>query len=160
MKNAMKTLIACFVILISAPSFAQHVKKERGMSEAQVKENFKKMATELNLSEEQNTEVKEILLEQRKQMRALGEERKGLATMGEVEKKEAREEIMLRRSEIENNTSTRLASVLEPEQMKMYLEMKENRRAKMKHARKERVKHRPMKQGEMHQTEESGTSVD
>ena len=66
----MKSVIVAFAILVSTLSFAQPGGREKLTPEQNVEKRLKEMTSDLSLTDQQQSEIKTILLEQSKKREA------------------------------------------------------------------------------------------
>lgn len=124
MKNLKILLVfALFFSMVCGVS----AQRQRGGDPAKrIEKRMKKMAKHLNLTADQETKVKAILIESAKKGREL--KNSGVSRKEKRQKKKA----------LRQETDTKLAAVLSPEQMKKFNEMKQ----KQKERRKQRGRQR------------------
>ena len=143
----MKTIIVALVLAFTSVSFAQNkeMKREKHTPEEQVEMQLKKLTSELDLTSDQQSKIKPILMEQAQKRE---EKKAGMMARRESgekltmeEKSEMREKMMEEKSEMKE----KLKTILSPEQMEKWENDKVEKREKMKE-RMEKRKNAKMKE--------------
>jgi Spy/CpxP family protein refolding chaperone len=109
------------LIVLAALSFSVFAQRPQGANG----DRLQRMAQELNLTEDQKSQIKAILEEERPKMQALRDENKA-----------NRRETMEKAREIQRATNERIKPILTPEQQTKLDQIREDRREKMRSRRR------------------------
>lgn len=129
----MKNIITLLVLVFAFTFTTQAQRKDR---KASPKKMLKKMTKELNLTEAQQGEIKVLLETQFAERKALNEQRKAMKEAGEKPTKELRKEMREEKAAKQTAMNTKMASILNPEQLKKFEAIAKERKEKMKKKRK------------------------
>ncbi|MDB2385440.1 hypothetical protein N9V96_03095 [Polaribacter sp.] len=131
MKKVITVLVFAFICSIATN--AQPPKREK-MSVDKV---LTKMTKDLDLSEAQQNEIKQLLQAQEDEVKASMEERKKLRDSGERPSKEMRQKMRKEREAKEKEMDAKLESILTDDQFEKYQKEKEERKEKRKKMRED-----------------------
>jgi periplasmic protein CpxP/Spy len=126
----MKKLILSLAILICTVTFAQpkEGKREKLTPEQRVETILKKMTEELTLTQQQQNEIKPILMEQVKKRMQKREEMKATKENDTQTTDEQRADMKKKMIDDQLEMKTKLKSILTPDQLK---KLRENRKERM-----------------------------
>ena len=129
----MKKLILVFAIMVSLVSFAQE-REGRGQfkSEQDVDAHLKRMSADLNLSDQQQSEVKLILMDQFNTKQKMREAMKKEKESGTQISDEKRAEMKKQMIDEQLEMKTKLKKILSEEQMKKLGELRKQRGSEMR----------------------------
>ena len=142
MKTRIRTLLIGLSLIASTTLFAQ----EMPLKKENAKAKMEKLATTLQLTDTQKEQVREIMMEKRVKMDDLKSSRERLAGMEEEEANSMRNELSAKRKKIMKETNAQMQEVLNPEQLKKYRSMIQDKKKTLRENRPEGEEHRPMKQ--------------
>jgi periplasmic protein CpxP/Spy len=138
MKTVTKTLMLLLLAFLSVQSVsAQDDKMERG-GKAKQEEKFKAVAAKLNLTADQQTKLKAVLMQHKTDMKALREANKDKT-------KDEKRKVMLEQMK---KLDTQISAILDSKQLEQYKQMKADKKAEMKKKREEHMKMREEMEGD------------
>ena len=127
----MKNLAAILVFVFAFTFTAQAQKKGKGKKPS-VENIIKKLTKDLSLTEAQQNDLKPLLLEQMTDRKAMGKKMKAMKANGQKPSKEERKQLKAERLAKETSFNTKLASILDKEQLVKFEEIAKKRKEKMK----------------------------
>ena len=159
MKSIIKTAFTVLLILTATLSFGQSKQLPHDYKEQKQIEHLKKLKAELELSEDQEIQLKAIFKDRNEQIYAKRKANAGLDKSYEAAMKQAKIELMEMRKQLNAVTNERIAEVLDEQQMEKYKAMSKERKLEKKQRHQERLmeqqhQHRKMEEGDTHQHED------
>lgn len=131
MKTQIKSaIICCIALLMVSVTNAQDKTKKHAEHKEKRAARFEEMSKKLNLTSDQQTKIKEIMTQNRNEMKALKEANKDKA-------KEEKRKVMLAQLK---KADGQVNDVLDAKQKELYKQLKAERKKEMKEKRKERIK--------------------
>lgn len=159
MKSSIKAVFTALLILSASLSYGQHKKMRHEKKVQKNSEYFEKLKSELELSEDQENQMRAIFEERHEQMKAQKRVNSDGDEVDEATRKQERVEQMERRKQMNEEMDIRIAEVLNEEQMAKYKAISQERELEMKARHQERLmeqehEHRKMEEGDVHQHED------
>ncbi|WP_298766921.1 hypothetical protein [uncultured Polaribacter sp.] len=137
----MKKIISVFVLVLFVNlGLNSQNKEKKGSLKKQVERTLKRMTTKLDLSKDQQKNIKPLLLNQFKDRRQMIEKRKEMQSSGARPSKEERQLLKANRLEKEKELLAKMKNILTAEQYAKFLKMnkKEKQNQKQKQKQKQR----------------------
>ncbi|KGL61856.1 Spy/CpxP family protein refolding chaperone [Polaribacter sp. Hel1_85] len=125
MKNILTILVLVFTF-----TFTAQAQKKKG--KPSVEKILKKMTKDLNLTETQQSKIKPLLAEQFADRKAMGEKRKAAKESGQKPSKEERKQLRKDRLAKETDMNTKMAAILDADQLVKFETMAKERKEKAK----------------------------
>lgn len=125
----MKKLIPILLLVFAFTLNTQSQRKERKVS---VDKMLKKMTKDLNLTEAQQSKIKPLLEAQIADRKALNKKRKAMKEAGEKPSREERMKMRKERMKSETAMNTKMATILNKDQLVKFKELAKKRKQKTK----------------------------
>ena len=125
----MKKLIPILLLVFAFTLNTQSQRKERKVS---VDKMLKKMTKDLNLTEAQQSKIKPLLEAQIADRKALNKKRKAMKEAGEKPSREERMKMRKERMKSETAMNTKMATILDKDQLVKFKELAKKRKQKTK----------------------------
>lgn len=125
----MKKLIPILLLVFAFTLNTQSQRKERKVS---VDKMLKKMTKDLNLTEAQQSKIKPLLEAQIADRKALNKKRKAIKEAGEKPSREERMKMRKERMKSETAMNTKMATILDKDQLVKFKELAKKRKQKTK----------------------------
>jgi len=159
MKSIFKASLIAVLIFGAALSYGQNKEMRHEKKEQKIDEHFEQLKAELNLTEEQESQLKVIYKERNEKMKSLRPTKDEMADMDEEARKEAKMEHMKMKKQLNAEMKEQVAEILDEDQLGKYKAMSEERKLGMKESHQNRKmhgeqQHRLMDGGDMHQHED------
>jgi Spy/CpxP family protein refolding chaperone len=133
----MKNIVTILVLVFAFTFTAQAQKKGKG-KKASVEKMLKRMTGELNLTEAQQSDIKPILVKQFAERKEMAKKRKAMKESGTKPTKEERKQQRNLRMEKEAVFNTKMARILNAEQLAKFNEIAKQRNKKGKGNKKKK----------------------
>lgn len=135
----MKKIISVFVLVLFVNlGLNSQNKEKKGSIKKQVERTLKRMTTKLDLSKDQQKNIKPLLLAQFKDRRQMIEKRKEMQSSGARPSKEERQLLKANRLEKEKELLAKMKNILTAEQYAKFLKMNEKEKQKQKQKQKQK----------------------
>ena len=159
MKSSIKAVFTALLLLGASLSYGQHKQMQLEKKKQHKQEYFEQLGSELELSEDQEIQLKAIFEERHEQMKAQRKANADLDRTDEEARKQAKMKQIEMRRQLNAEMDLRVAEVLNDEQMVRYKAMSKEKKLEMKERHLEQVMdeehiHRRMKEGDLHQHED------
>jgi len=125
-------------ILVLAVAFTFSVQAQKKGGKVSAEKMLKKMTADLNLTADQQSKIKPLLVAQIAERKAMNEKRKALKESGEKPSKEVRKKQRAERLAKETEMNTKMAEILDADQLAKYNLIAKERKEKAKQKTKQR----------------------
>lgn len=125
-------------ILVLVFAFTLNTQAQKKGGKASVEKMLQKMTKSLNLTEAQQSKIKPLLVAQLAERKAMNEKRKALKESGQKPSKEVRQKIRSERLANETEMNTKMAAILDAEQLVKFKSIAKKRKEKAKEKMKNR----------------------
>lgn len=122
--------IASIILLVFAFTLTAQTQKKGGKQNAG--KMLKKLSSDLNLTDAQQAKIKPLLAAQFAERKAMNDKRKALKESGEKPSKADRKKMMEERKAKATAFNSKLATILDKEQLAKFKEIQKNRKGKGK----------------------------
>ncbi|MCL7753917.1 Spy/CpxP family protein refolding chaperone [Polaribacter sp. Z022] len=125
-------------ILVLVFAFTLNTQAQKKGGKASVEKMLQKMTKSLNLTEAQQSKIKPLLVAQLAERKAMNEKRKALKESGQKPSKEVRQKLRSERLANETEMNTKMAAILDAEQLAKFKSIAKKRKEKAKEKMKNR----------------------
>lgn len=125
-------------ILVLVFAFTLNTQAQKKGGKASVEKMLQKMTKSLNLTEAQQSKIKPLLVAQLAERKAMNEKRKALKESGQKPSKEVRQKLRSERLANETEMNTKMAAILDAEQLVKFKSIAKKRKEKAKEKMKNR----------------------